>query len=113
MLYLCTSKTRHASRRKTTGPGWDVSFYMEYTKQPITLAEQINKHKKCPLIVQIIGHLCYMGKTTSYLVFLRHHHIRFLYRINYLLLLFQFIFNFLKTPIHLYQFRRYFSNFLI
>ena len=24
--YLCTNKSHHASRRKTSGPGWDVSF---------------------------------------------------------------------------------------
>ena len=50
--YLCTNKSHHASRRKTSGPGWDVSFNMEYTKQPITLAEQINILKQRGLIFE-------------------------------------------------------------
>ena len=64
--YLCTNKSHHASRRKTSGPGWDVSFNMEYTKQPITLAEQINILKQRGLIFEnenealsVLNHISY------------------------------------------------------
>ena len=49
--YLCINKSHHASRRKTSGPGWDV-FYMQYTKQPIPLAEQIKMLKQRGLIFE-------------------------------------------------------------
>ena len=64
--YFCSNKSHHASRRKTSGPGWDVSFNMEYTKQPITLAEQINILKQRGLIYEnedealgILNHISY------------------------------------------------------
>ena len=49
-LYLCNNRTHHTSRRKTSEPGRDVSFKKEYTKQPITLAEQIDMLKQRGLI---------------------------------------------------------------
>ena len=64
--YFCSNKSHHASRRKASGPGWDVSFYMEYTKQPITLAEQINILKQRGLIfeneeqaIAVLNHISY------------------------------------------------------
>ena len=53
-LYFCNDRIRHASRRMTSEPGRVFYFYHMgniYTKQPLSIADQIAKLKSLGLIV--------------------------------------------------------------
>lgn len=57
MKYLCTNKSHHASRRKTSEPGWDVSYIIVQTCPVVGKVNSCNNRTNIPKRARMItGH---------------------------------------------------------